>query len=76
MYVSFIILDFTQPQPDAETLARKTMAGSIPSLTVVRFATYDSEVAGNFNQDRLIARLTSLFGRSRARFSPRWVSTA
>ena len=29
---------------------------------MVRFSTYDSEVAGNFNQDRLIARLTSLFG--------------
>jgi ABC-type antimicrobial peptide transport system permease subunit len=28
----------------------------------MHFASYDSEVAGNFNQDRLIARLTGLFG--------------
>jgi ABC-type antimicrobial peptide transport system permease subunit len=27
-----------------------------------QFNSYDTEVAGNFNQDRLIARLTSLFG--------------
>jgi macrolide transport system ATP-binding/permease protein len=62
MFVSFIILDFTQTPPNADALARKTLAGIDPNLSVVRFSTYDSEVAGNFNQDRLIARLTSLFG--------------
>jgi len=43
-------------------LARSTLALIDPNLTVIHFNTYDSEVAGNFNQDRLIARLTSLFG--------------
>jgi predicted permease len=62
MFVSFIILDFTQPPPDADALARKTLAGIDPNLSVVRFSSYDSEVAGNFNQDRLLARLSSLFG--------------
>jgi macrolide transport system ATP-binding/permease protein len=62
MYVDFIILAFTRPQSDAEALARKTLAEIDPNLSVVHFSTYDSEVAGNFNQDRLIARLTSLFG--------------
>jgi macrolide transport system ATP-binding/permease protein len=33
-----------------------------PNLTLFYFASYDSQVAMNFNQDRLIARLTSLFG--------------
>ncbi len=42
--------------------ARRELAAIDPNLTVIRFHTYDSEVAGNFNQDRLIARLTSLFG--------------
>ena len=62
MFVRFAILDFRRPETDVETLLRRTMAGIDPGLTIDRFASYDSEVAGNFNQERLIARLTSLFG--------------
>ncbi|HEY2470200.1 MAG TPA: ABC transporter permease [Terracidiphilus sp.] len=62
MFVNFIILDFTQTPADVEGVARKTLAAIDPNLTVIRFRTYESEVADNFNQDRLIARLTSLFG--------------
>jgi predicted permease len=62
MFVRFVILDFARPQSNVETLLRRTMAGIDPGLTIDRFASYDSEVAGNFNQERLIARLTSLFG--------------
>ncbi len=62
MFVNFIILDFTQAPQDAEALARRTLAAIDPNLTVIHFDAYDSTVAGNFNQDRLIARLTSLFG--------------
>ena len=62
MFVSFIILDFASAPPDTETIARRTLAAIDPNLTVIRFRTYESEVADNFNQDRLIARLTSLFG--------------
>jgi macrolide transport system ATP-binding/permease protein len=62
MFVNFIILDFTRAPKNAETLARKTLGEIDPSLSVFQFDSYDSEVAANFNQDRLIARLTSLFG--------------
>jgi macrolide transport system ATP-binding/permease protein len=62
MFVNFIILDFTVAPKDAETLARKTLASIDPSLSVFDFNSYDTDVANNFNQDRLIARLTSLFG--------------
>jgi macrolide transport system ATP-binding/permease protein len=62
MFVSFIILDFTKAPQDAEVLARRTLAEIDPNLSVIRFDTYDAEVAANFNQDRLITRLTSLFG--------------
>jgi len=62
MFVNFIILDFARPAPDAEAMARKTLAAIDPSLPVISFHTYDSDVAANFNQDRLVARLTSLFG--------------
>jgi hypothetical protein len=62
MFVRFIILDFARPQPNVEALLRRTMAGIDPGLTIDHFSSYDSEVAANFNQERLIARLTSLFG--------------
>ena len=38
------------------------MAEIDPNLTIFYFSSYDSQVAGNFNQDRLVARLSSLFG--------------
>lgn len=62
MFVNFIILDFTQAPSDVETLTRRTLATIDPNLTVMHFSPYDVEIAGNFNQDRLLARLTSLFG--------------
>ncbi len=62
MFVNFIILDFTVAPKDAEAVARKTLAEIDPGLSVFQFDSYDTEVAGNFNQDRLIARLSSLFG--------------
>ncbi len=60
--MSFILLHFSQTPLDAEGMARRTLASIDPNLTVIHFDTYDAEVAGNFNQDRLIARLTSMFG--------------
>ena len=62
MFVNFIILDFTTAPKGAESLARKTLAAIDPGLSVFMFNSYDAEVGNNFNQDRLIARLTSLFG--------------
>jgi len=62
MFLNFIILDFTQAPLDAEALTRRTLAAIDPNLPVIHFSPYDAEVAGNFNQDRLLARLTSSFG--------------
>jgi macrolide transport system ATP-binding/permease protein len=62
MFVNFIILDFAQSPQDVENLARKTLAAIDANLSVMHFGAYDTEIAGNFNQDRLLARLTSMFG--------------
>jgi len=43
-------------------LIRKTLTSVDPNLTVIDLRSLDSQVAGNFNEDRLIARLTTLFG--------------
>ncbi len=43
-------------------LIRRTLAGIDPNLTVMDLRPFDAQVAGNFNEDRLLARLSSLFG--------------
>jgi ABC-type antimicrobial peptide transport system permease subunit len=62
MFISAVIVDFNTPQSNADTLIRRTLAGVDPNLTVMDLRSLDSQVAGNFVQERIIARLTSLFG--------------
>jgi predicted permease len=62
MFIDSILLSFNRPQEDVESLARRTLASIDPNLTVNDLRSLDSQVAGNFDQERLIARLTSLFG--------------
>jgi len=62
MFVGSIIIQFARPQSDVEEMVRRTLADIDPNLTIFYFSSYNSQVARNFNQDRLIARLTSLFG--------------
>jgi predicted permease len=62
MFINAIVLNFNAPQQDVDGLIRRTMAGIDPNLTVIDVRTYDEQIAGNFNGERLIAQLTSLFG--------------
>ena len=62
MFIDSIIVNFRTPQQNADELLRRTLASIDPNLTVIDIRTYDSQVAGNFTQDRLVARLTTLFG--------------
>jgi macrolide transport system ATP-binding/permease protein len=62
MFAGCIIFDFARPQKNAEELIRSLIARIDPNLTVFGFDTYDAKVGANFNQDRLIARLTTMFG--------------
>ena len=55
-------LRYTGDAASLEPLVRHTLANINPNLTVLDFKTLDYQVAGNFNQERLISRLTSLFG--------------
>jgi ABC-type antimicrobial peptide transport system permease subunit len=45
-----------------ESLAQNILAGINPNLTVVRFQTFDNQIAECFGQERLLSRLTMLFG--------------
>jgi macrolide transport system ATP-binding/permease protein len=45
-----------------ESQVRRTLASINPNLTVVNFDTFADQVDGQFSQERLIARLTMMFG--------------
>ena len=62
LLINSMVINFNRPQTNVEALIRQTMAEIDPNLTVTRLTSLDGQVAGNFNEDRLIARLTSLFG--------------
>jgi predicted permease len=62
MFINSMVLNFNRPQPNADALIRQTLAEIDPNLTVMDLRTLDAQVAGNFNSDRLVAQLSSLFG--------------
>ena len=62
MYINSITLQMNGPQQDLESVVRHTLAEIDPNLTIIDFHSLDYQVAGNFNQERLVARLTVLFG--------------
>jgi predicted permease len=61
LYLDRIVLQFDRPQLDAERLVRAAISQVDSSIPVVRVIPYPQVVAGNFNQDRLLARLTEAF---------------
>jgi predicted permease len=62
LYINSITLHFKQPPQNVDSLVRRTLADIDPNLTVIDLHSLDYQVADNFNQERLIARLTTLFG--------------
>jgi hypothetical protein len=62
MFIDSILVNFQAPQQNVDELLRRTLASIDPNLTVVDLRTFDSLVATNFTEDRLVARLTALFG--------------
>jgi macrolide transport system ATP-binding/permease protein len=62
MYAGAIMLQ-TKGQVDGlESQARKILASIDPNLPVVNVSSFDAQIAGQFGQERLIARLTLIFG--------------
>jgi len=62
MLINSMVINFRNTQPNAEELIRHTMAQVDPNLTIMDMRSLNAQVAGNFNQDLLIAQLTGLFG--------------
>ena len=62
LYAGAMVLATDRPVNNMETLARQMLSSINPNLTIVKFQTFDQQIADRFIEDRLIARLTMLFG--------------
>jgi predicted permease len=61
-WVSSIELHVAGKPEKLEAGVRRALAEVDPNLTILRMVSFDEQVARNFNQERLIARLAELFG--------------
>jgi macrolide transport system ATP-binding/permease protein len=62
MYIGAFVVKTSHPIPQMESLTRQTLSQINPNLAVVKFQTFDQQIADQFTQDRMLARLTMLFG--------------
>jgi macrolide transport system ATP-binding/permease protein len=62
LYAGAVVLQTSAPVNNMEQLARETLSQINPNLAVVKFETFADQIADRFNDDRLVARLTALFG--------------
>jgi predicted permease len=62
LYAGAIVLQTDRQMSEMEMMARRILAGINPNLTVVKFQTFDEQIADQFTEDRMLSRLTMLFG--------------
>ena len=62
LYAGAIVLETERPVSDMEKLTRRTLAGINPNLSIVKFQSFEEQIADRFTEDRMIAQLTMLFG--------------
>jgi predicted permease len=61
-YISSIVMDFHGTQKNLEDAVRRALANVDPNFGIINLRSLDFQLSGNFSQERLIARLTTLFG--------------
>lgn len=62
LYAGAIVVETEHPIPDMESIARQTLASINPNLAIVKFQTFQQQIDDRFTDERMIARLTQLFG--------------
>jgi predicted permease len=62
LFINSATILFRGDPQSLEQSVRRTLANINSNLTVFDFRSLDSQVSGNFDQERLVARLTTLFG--------------
>ena len=61
-YINSIVMDFHGTPQNLEVAVRRALANVDPNLAIINLRSLDFQLAGNFSQEHLIARLTTLFG--------------
>jgi ABC-type antimicrobial peptide transport system permease subunit len=61
LYAEAIVLQTDRPMDNVQSLARQTLAAINPNLSVVKFQTFDEQIADRFTEDRMVTRLMTLF---------------
>src|SRR5271157_38220 len=62
LYINSVTLNFRDRPQNVDAMVRRTLADIDPNLTVSDLRSLDDQVSANLNQERLVARLTMLFG--------------
>jgi predicted permease len=62
LYAGAIVVQTDRPMADMESLSRRTLSAINPNLSIVKFQTFSEQIADRFTEERMIARLTMLFG--------------
>ncbi|HVN08170.1 MAG TPA: ABC transporter permease [Patescibacteria group bacterium] len=62
LYAGAMVLETDRPRNDLAKLTQATLAAINPNLTIVKFQTFAGQIADQFTEERLLARLTALFG--------------
>ena len=62
MFAGAMVIQTGHPIANFEKLVGDTLASINPNLTIVKFQTFQQQIDDRFIEERLIARLTSLFG--------------
>jgi len=62
LYAGAIMLQTKGKMEGLESQSRKILASIDSNLPVMNFTSFDAQIAGQFGQERLIARLTLIFG--------------
>jgi macrolide transport system ATP-binding/permease protein len=62
MYAGAIVIQTAHPIAGFEKIVGDTLSSINPNLTIVKFQTFQQQIDDRFIDERLIARLTSLFG--------------
>src|SRR5262249_42097317 len=62
MFAGALVIQTNRPVPGFEKVVSDTLARINPNLTIVKFQSFAQQIDDRFIEERLISRLTSLFG--------------
>ena len=62
LYAGVVVVKTSRPIEGMEAITRKTLGEINPNLSVVKFQTFNAQIQDQFIEDRMLQRLTTLFG--------------